>query len=40
MNPEEGDVHAQLYFEKERSCEAEGGILNLGQMHERQVAKF
>jgi hypothetical protein len=40
MNPEEGDVHAQLYFEKEQSCEVEEGILNLGRMHERQVAKI
>lgn len=40
MNPEEGDVHAQLYFEREQSCEAEEGILNLGRMHERQVAKI
>jgi hypothetical protein len=38
MNPEEGDVHAQLYFEKEQSCEVEEGISNLGRMHERQVA--
>lgn len=40
MNPEEGDVHARLYFEKERSCEAEEGISNLGWMHGRQVAKI